>query len=154
MEHPDDGGIEIVSNYRQWIDFTTPNNNVRGRMMYEYFSPTNPGEFRWNIQGSATAKMTLNTTGLTVNGTVTPSSDSRLKFNSKSLTNGLSVINKLEPVEYDQIYELVEQYSSDTPQSHQCGFIAQSVEQIDELKHAVVGGTVGKDSKESLRGLN
>ncbi|MFM7985541.1 MAG: hypothetical protein ACKPKO_40135, partial [Candidatus Fonsibacter sp.] len=29
-----------------------------------------------------------------------------------------------------------------TPQSHQCGFIAQSVEHIDELKYAVVGGQV------------
>ncbi|MFM7980245.1 MAG: tail fiber domain-containing protein, partial [Candidatus Fonsibacter sp.] len=82
------------------------------------------------------------------------SSDSRLKFNSKSLTNGLTVINKLEPLEYDQIYELVEQYSPDAPQSHQCGFIAHSVEEIDELRHAVVGGQVGEDGKESLRGLN
>ena len=70
------------------------------------------------------------------------------------MTNGLTVINKLEPVEYDQIYELVEQYSPDTPQSHQCGFIAQSVEQINELRHAVVGGVVGEDGKESLRALN
>ncbi|MFM7987429.1 MAG: tail fiber domain-containing protein, partial [Candidatus Fonsibacter sp.] len=83
--------------------------------------------------------MTLNTTGLTVNGTVTPSSDSRLKFNATSLTNGLVVINKLEPMEYDQIYELVDHYTTYAPQSHQCGFIAQSVEQIDELRHAVVG---------------
>ena len=123
-------------------------------MMYEHFLANSQGEFRWNISGSGTAKMTLNTTGLTVNGFVTQSSDSRLKFNSKSLTNGLTVINKLEPVEYDQIYELVEQYSPDTPQSHQCGFIAQSVEQINELRHAVVGGVVGEDGKESLRALN
>ncbi|MFM7979760.1 MAG: tail fiber domain-containing protein, partial [Candidatus Fonsibacter sp.] len=98
--------------------------------------------------------MKLNFAGLTVNGIVTSSSDSRLKLNSKSLTNGLTVINKLEPLEYDQIYELVEQYSPDAPQSRQCGFVAQSVEQIDELRHAVVGGQVGEDGKESLRGLN
>ena len=98
--------------------------------------------------------MKLNFAGLTVNGVVTPSSDSRLRFNSKSLTNGLTVINKLEPMEYDQIYELVEQYSPDVPQSHQCGFIAQSVEQIDELRHAVVGSQVGEVGKELLRGLN
>ncbi|MFM7989833.1 MAG: tail fiber domain-containing protein, partial [Candidatus Fonsibacter sp.] len=124
------------------------------RFLYEHFPSSGQGEFRWNMHGSGPIKKTLNTTGLTANGTVTPSSDSRLKFISKSVTNGLTVINRLEPVEYDQIYELVDQYTPDTPQSHQCGCIAQSVEQIDELRHAVVGGTVGKDDKESLRGLN
>ena len=49
---------------------------------------------------------------------------------------------------------MTDTYTEDTPQSHQCGFIAQSVQQIDELRHAVVGGTVGEDGKESLRALN
>ncbi len=49
---------------------------------------------------------------------------------------------------------MVDQYTADTPQSHQCGFIAQSVQSIDELKHAVVGGQVGDDGKESVRALN
>ncbi|MFM7986311.1 MAG: hypothetical protein ACKPKO_44060, partial [Candidatus Fonsibacter sp.] len=70
------------------------------------------------------------------------------------LTNSLTVINKVEPAEYDQISDLVDHYTTGAPQSHQCGFIAQSVEQIDELRHAVVGGTVGEDGKESLRGLH
>ncbi|MFM7985713.1 MAG: tail fiber domain-containing protein, partial [Candidatus Fonsibacter sp.] len=94
--------------------------------------------------------MTLNTTGLTVNGTITPSSDSRLKLNAKSLTNGLVVINQLEPVEYDEIYELVDHYTVDALQSHQCGLIAQAVEQIGELSHAVIGGTVGEDGTETI----
>ncbi|MFM7981938.1 MAG: hypothetical protein ACKPKO_21725, partial [Candidatus Fonsibacter sp.] len=63
-------------------------------------------------------------------------------------------MNKLEPVEYDQTYDLVEAYTPETPQSHQSGFIAQSVERIDELKHIVVGGIIGDDGKESIRGLN
>ena len=83
-----------------------------------------------------------------------PSSDKRLKFNDQPLVNALDVINKLEPVEYDQTYNLVDHYTPDTPQSHQCGFIAQSVEQIDQLKHAVVGGEIGDDGKESIRALN
>ena len=49
---------------------------------------------------------------------------------------------------------MVDQYTADTPQSHQCGFIAQSAQSIDELKHAVVGGQVGDDGKESVRALN
>ncbi|MFM7984371.1 MAG: tail fiber domain-containing protein [Candidatus Fonsibacter sp.] len=72
----------------------------------------------------------------------------------KPLTNALDVISQLEPVEYDQPYDVVDQYKSDTPQSHQCGFIAQSVQTIDELKHAVVGGQVGDDGKDSVRALN
>ncbi|MFM7979761.1 MAG: hypothetical protein ACKPKO_10635 [Candidatus Fonsibacter sp.] len=30
MEGPDDGGIEICANYRQFIDFTTPSQNFKG----------------------------------------------------------------------------------------------------------------------------
>ncbi|MFM7988868.1 MAG: tail fiber domain-containing protein, partial [Candidatus Fonsibacter sp.] len=89
----------------------------------------------WNGTSSA-SKMILNTTGLSVGGTLVSASDKRLKFNEKPLTNAWDVINQLEPVEYDQTYDLVDQYTSDTPQSHQCGFIAQSVQSIDELKHA------------------
>ena len=66
----------------------------------------------------------------------------------------MDIINKLEPVEYDQTFDLVEHYTPGTPQSHQCGFIAQSVEKLDELKHIVEGGEIGEDGKESLRGIN
>ena len=98
--------------------------------------------------------MTLNSSGLSVGGTFVSARDKRLKFNEKPFSNALEVITKLEPVEYDQTHDMVDQYTSDTPQSHQCGFIAQSVQSIDELKHAVVGGQVGDDGKESIRALN
>ncbi|MFM7989244.1 MAG: tail fiber domain-containing protein, partial [Candidatus Fonsibacter sp.] len=62
--------------------------------------------------------------------TFVSASDKRLKFNEKPLTNALDIIKKLEPVEYDQTYDLVNNYTQETPQSHQCGFIAQSVEQM------------------------
>ena len=77
-----------------------------------------------------------------------------MKFNDKPLTNALKVIRQLEPVEYEQTYDLVDQYNEDTPQSHQCGFIAQQVQQIEALKHAVFGGEVGEDGKETVRALN
>ena len=110
--------------------------------------------FNWFVGGSATTKMTLNPTALYVGGTTVSSSDKRLKFNEKPLTNALDVINRLEPVEYDQTRDLTESYTADTPQSHQCGFIAQSVQQIDGLKYAVVGGEIGEDGVESIRYLN
>ena len=82
------------------------------------------------------------------------SSAKRLNFIEKPLVHALDVISKLERVAYDQKYDLVGQYASDTPQSHQCGFIAQSVQKTDELNHAVVGGEVGEDGQESIRLLN
>ena len=66
----------------------------------------------------------------------------------------MGVINKLVPVEYDQTFDLVDNYTKDTPQSHQAGFIAQDVQIIEELRHAVVGGEVDNDGKESIRALN
>ena len=77
-----------------------------------------------------------------------------LNLTKKTLVNATDVINRLEPVEYDQTISLIEQYTEDTPQFHQCGFIAQSVQQIEELKHAVVGGEVGEDGQETIRCLN
>ena len=88
-----------------------------------------------------------------MNGT-TVTSDKRLKCNEKPSVHAIGVINRLEPVEYDQTVSLIEQYTEDTPQFHQCGFIAQKVQQIEELKHAVIGGEIGEDGKETIRCLN
>jgi hypothetical protein len=108
--------------------------------------------YTWSI--STSDRMSLTTLGLTVQGTGTQQSDKILKFNKKPLVNALGAINRLEPVEYDQTHNLVDEYTVETPQSHQCGFIAQSVQQIDELRYTVVGGKFGEDGKESLMGLN
>ena len=77
-----------------------------------------------------------------------------MKFNGKPLTHALDVKSRLERVEYDQTYDLADQYNEDTPQSHQCGFIAQQVQHIEALKHDVFGGEVGEDGKETVRALN
>ena len=98
--------------------------------------------------------MSLNHTGLFVIGPYTNSSDKRLKYNEKPLVNALGVINKLVPVEYDQTFDLVDNYTQDTPQSHQAGVIAQYVKKIEELKHAIVGGEADNDSKQSIISLN
>ena len=56
----------------------------------------------------------------------------------------------MKPVEYDQTYDLVDQFNEDTPQFHQCGFIAQKVQQIEELEYAVLGGEVWEDGKQMV----
>ena len=98
--------------------------------------------------------MTLKSAGLYLGATLVSASDKRLKFNEKPLVNALDMIRKLKPVEYDQTFDLVDNYTPETPQSHQAGFIAQDVQKIDELRFAVEGGITSVDGKESLRGLN
>ena len=65
----------------------------------------------------------------------------------KTLCSALHVLKKLKPVGYDQTYNLVDQYTLDTPQYYQCCFIAQAVQQIEELTAAVIGGEIREDGK-------
>ena len=96
----------------------------------------------------------MNATALYVCGTTVSSSDNRLKFNDKILTNALDITSRLELVAYDQTQNLVESYTAEAPQSHECGFMAQSFLRFDELTYAVGGGMVGDDGQECIRDLN
>ena len=49
---------------------------------------------------------------------------------------------------------MTEQYTEHSPQSHQCGRIAHSVQRNDELKYVVVGVVVGETAEETTRHLN
>ena len=82
----------------------------------------------WFVNGPAGSSTTLNSASLVVNETTLQSSDKRLKFNEKTLTRAFDVINKLEPLEYDQTLTSVGQYTPDTPQSHHCGYISESIQ--------------------------
>ena len=44
----------------------------------------------------------------------------------------------------------MERYTTDSPQSHQCGFLAQSEHKFDELKYAVAGGEIDVEGKETI----
>ena len=72
-------------------------------------------------------------------------SDDRLKFNETTLTNGISIINKLNPVLYDKMpYDPTEEIDFlpyDPSLSHiEAGFIAQELLNIPELKDSVFSG--------------
>ena len=60
--------IEICSNpsFQSHIDFTVPNSNFKGRLLYDF--PTN--EMRFNVNASTTSRMVLTDTSLTVAGDV------------------------------------------------------------------------------------
>ena len=49
---------------------------------------------------------------------------------------------------------MTEAYTADTPQSHQCGGIAQSAQRIDKLQNAVVVVTVGEDGEATIINVN
>ena len=65
-----------------------------------------------------------------------------------------SFINKPEPVDYDPTEDLVTHDTVDPPQALLCGFIAQSVEQAEALKHVVLGRGIDEDGKETGISLN
>ena len=132
-----------------YLDFGNAGADYKGRMVYRNAS----NQFEWYINSSGTIRMSLAAGGLYVGGTLVSSSDKRLKFNEKPLVNALGLINRLTAYEYDQTIDIVDNFTKDTPQSHQAGFIAQDVQKIDELKFAVQGG-IGEDGKESVRALN
>ena len=57
------GGIEIVTDTNQYIDFTTINSDYKGRITY---SSTN-NDFKMHVNGNASASLTLNNSTLTTN---------------------------------------------------------------------------------------
>ena len=63
-----------------YIDFTTANTDYKGRFSYSFAAD----QYDWTVNGT-TVRMSLNTNGLSVVGTITPSSDKILKFNEKPL---------------------------------------------------------------------
>ena len=47
-------------------------------------------------------------------------------------------------------FDWVDQYSTDAPPSHQCGYRAQSVHTIDKLKNVVLGGEMDEEGKATI----
>ena len=88
----DHWGIEVCADAIQYIDCSSPGVDMRARLQYTIST----ARYDWLLGGSFTSRMWLETAGLTVNGTITPSSDKRLKFNDKPIVNALDIINKLE----------------------------------------------------------
>ena len=93
----------------------------------------------------------VSTRSISVIRTISQRSDKRFKIIVKS--NALDVIDILEPIEYEQTHNLVNNYTPVTTQSHHCGFIAQSVQQTDQLKHSLVGGEIGDDGQATIISL-
>ena len=78
---------------------------------------------------------------LHVSGTTPTPSDDRLKHNEIDITNGLEIINKLKPQIYDKTFTIIDENNNneeiEVPTYKESGFIAQEVNEINELKHLV-----------------
>jgi hypothetical protein len=86
-------------------------------------------------------------TTLNVTGTFTNTSDDRLKHNEVTITNGLDVIDKLNPKFYQKTQIMLDaSYNGDLgvlgslAWNYEAGLIAQELLQINDLSFAVSGG--------------
>ena len=64
-------------------------------------------------------------------------SDDRLKWEEKDITNGLEIVDKLKPQIYWKGKKINDVEPSEEERVRESGFIAQDVEQIQELAHIV-----------------
>ena len=89
-------------------------------------------------------------TTLNVTGTFTNSSDDRLKHNEVIITNGLDVIEQLNPKFYQKTQTLLDaSYNGDLSGqawTYEAGLIAQELLQIPDLSFAVCGGDYYQES--------
>uniref|UniRef100_A0A6C0D6N0 Peptidase S74 domain-containing protein n=1 Tax=viral metagenome TaxID=1070528 RepID=A0A6C0D6N0_9ZZZZ len=92
---------------------------------------------KWTFQNMAV-------TTLNVTGTFTNSSDDRLKHNEVIITNGLDVIDRLNPKFYQKTQVMLDaSYNGDLSGhawTYEAGLIAQELLQIPDLSFAVCGG--------------
>ena len=103
------------------------------------------GVIQCSAEGEGYFNLYLNyTAGSVIAGTVTVSSDDRLKINEEYITNGLEIINKLKPQIYDKLFviddinKLKNNEINDKNKKREAGFIAQEIYySIPELKHIV-----------------
>ena len=120
-----DGSCGIFNDLdNQWMVFCTRNSSV-----VLYFN-------------GATTLITTSS-GITVYGSVNPTSDDRLKHNEVVITSALDVIRKLSPQKYDKTLEMkAEDINGEIEGDYnvEAGLIAQELLEIPELAFVVSGG--------------
>ena len=130
------GGVNIWSTQVQYFDFIALCSDYRGRMLYEYIVSLATDEFRWYVAANGSnSNMRLTASGLLKNCT--------------AVSNKTNDQNQWKPL--DHAVHVLDLYTTATPQSHKCGFVAQSLQQIWELINVVIGGGIGQGGQHTLR---
>ena len=112
-------------------------------MSFQFYGGTG-GVYFSNCAGSVIATMS-NT------GVYNQISDDRVKHDETVITDGLAVISQLKPRRYIKTYKADDDSSSGWTE---CGFIAQEVEQIPQLSHAVTPPDLGAEIPSPLYKVN
>ena len=123
------------------------NSNAHNYVMYTYSDDS----YRWNRNGSGSDEMRLDSDGdLHILGSLSESSDVRLKKNIKTIDNALSKVNQLRGVTYNW-----NKASGKDTEIKQLGMIADEVEEIipELVKTDTVKGSFDKDGLDNIKSL-
>jgi hypothetical protein len=123
------------------------NSNAHNYVMYTYSDDS----YRWNRNGSGSDEMRLDSDGdLHILGSLSESSDVRLKKNIKTIDNALSKVNQLRGVTYN--WKVSAGKNTDTKE---IGMIADEVEEIipELVKTDTVKGSFDKDGLDNIKSL-
>lgn len=126
-----DSNIVLDSSRR--VNLLAPNNQIR-------------------LETGTTIKL-LADNSIDANQSITVTSDDRLKFNEIPIENALSIIDSLNPMIYDKVKKLGETPDTGTTRK-EVGLIAQEVEQIPELIHAVNRNDNDDEDEDDIYYLN
>ena len=104
--------------------------------VYVYELEKNYHNSNIDVSGGATFSSDVNISGnLTLGGSLNYSSDKRLKENNIDIINGIELIKKLKPQIYNKRNKL--ELDNDNYYIKESGFIAQDIEEIEELHHLI-----------------
>ena len=122
------------------------------------------------IGGGVPGADELHVTGdIVATGSITPTSDDRIKYNETDVNNCLGIINKLRPQKYEKIKKKPMDVSSsvwiptdaewsykknDFEWIYEYGFVAQSVRDVPELEFLVNGSETNTNGDQTPLGLN
>jgi len=113
--------------YYQTIDEININGNIKGNSI---------NCMNLHVDSSGSFNSNVNILGnLIVHGSFVNTSDKRLKENNKDISNGIVLIKKLKPQIYDKRNKL--ELNSNNYYIKESGFIAQDIEEIEELNHLI-----------------
>jgi hypothetical protein len=145
-----DGTTVSIGEFSHDVDTNTNEGRTRIYHLSAYFKSDVKIDNNLIVKGDVKIDNNLIVLGdITASGTVSGSSDDRIKFNEQKIDNSLNLIKKLNIVKYDKLYEDInlnltdEEFNLKKDNLKYCkeiGIIAQELQNIDDLKFVVSGG--------------
>jgi len=143
----DNGEVYIGHGGDGYLKHYQINSNSHHWVLYPYSDDS----YRFNRNGSGSDEMTIASDGdVTILGTLTESSDIRLKENIETIPNALSKVNQLRGVTYNW-----NETSGKDTEAKQIGMIADEVEEVvpELVKTDSVKGAFDEDGLDNIKSL-